>query len=368
MGGAAEVAYQISRHLAARGHEITVVTTDYPLKADHYKPQNVHVVEIPNLLAVSGFYFSPGLIDWARRNIYNFDIIHMHTCRTFQNAVIRNFAIKHQVPYVLSAHGTLPIIVQRKWAKRIFDWVVGDGLLESASCLLAVSPVEAEQYQRAGIPDNKIKVIFNGLDLHEFDSLPPRGAFRKWLPGVGENTKIILYLGRIDRRKRIDQLINAFSCLCDDQVESVLVIAGPDGGDLKRLRSLICCLNLQSRVIFTGPLYGSDKLASYVDADVLVSSAIYEIFGLVPFEALMCGTPVIVTDEGGCGKLVQNAEAGYTVAVGDVNGLATMISHVLSHLEEAKKKVQAGQSFIRQNLDWKKLALQIENLYLDLAR
>ena len=363
MGGSAEVAYQVSKHLAQRGHAITVITTNYPVRSPKYSAQGVRVIEIPNWIAKFGFYFSPGLIAWAKENIGHFDIIHMHTARTFQNAVIWHFAIKNQVPFLLSAHGTLPVIEQRKFIKRIFDAIIGDKLISSASCLLAVSDVESEQYRQAGIPREKIKLIFNGLDFHEFENLPPRGIFRKQYPGIKDDTKLILFLGRIDKRKRIDHLINAYTLVISDVVDSRLVIAGPDEGELTKLKELVAERGISNAVIFTGPLYGRDKLAAYLDADVLVSPAIFEIFGLVPFEAMMCGTPVIIADDSGSGRLIKDTQSGFTFPQGDVDSLAKMVGYVLMNPGAAIQKVEAGQRFIRENLDWDKNVNKLIDLY-----
>ena len=65
----------------------------------------------------------------ARQHVASFDLIHMHTLRTFQNAVVRHFALRRGIPYVLSAHGTLPRVVQRKLAKKGYDLFFGRALL-----------------------------------------------------------------------------------------------------------------------------------------------------------------------------------------------------------------------------------------------
>jgi glycosyltransferase involved in cell wall biosynthesis len=214
-----------------------------------------------------------------------------------------------------------------------------------------------------GIPENRVKVIYNGLDLDEFADLPPRGTFRSRFPDLDGKTKIILFLGRIHQIKGINYLIEAFSHLRKEQVDAFLVIAGPDDGELANLQVLTNHLLMQERVRFVGPLYGRDKQAVLVDADVLVSCGIYEIFGLVPFEALMCGTPVIVTDDSGVGNLVRESGSGYLVSYGDVPNLEATLINVLIKPEEAMKKVLRGQEYIHQSLDWQVLILQLVRTY-----
>ena len=111
-------------------------------------------------------------------------------------------------------------------------------------------------------------------------------------------------------------------------------------------------LGLQQQVRFTGPMYGEDKLAAYVDATVLASAAAYEIFGLVPFEALMCGTPVVVSQESASGELVREAGAGFLVPYGDAGALAEALLQVFADQHTPRRLVVAGQAFVGDQLDW----------------
>jgi len=363
MGGSAQVAYQITRHLAERGHEVTVVTSDYGTKEAQFPEGPFKVIFLSSLLACCGFYITPGLFAWSQANVRNFDVIHMHTVRTFQNAVVQHHAVRSRVPYVLSAHGTLPIIIQRQLLKQAYDRLIGKTLLESASFVMAVSTAETEQYRIAGVLSDRIRLIFNGLDINEFLNLPARGSFRRNMVGIDGTSKMILFLGRIHKRKGIRYLIEAFSQLRMDRGDAFLVIVGPDDGELANLKVLLDLLNLQEKVLLLGPLYGREKLSAYVDADVLVSPASHEIFGLVPFEALLCGTPVIVGDDCGTGQLFSESKSGYLVKNGDIRQLAKTILYVLNNPEAARQKVIAGQEFINLNMNWNQICSEIEKLY-----
>lgn len=363
MGGSPQVAYQICRHLTQRGHEVTLVTSDYAIQASRFQPDHFEVVFFPNLIAKGGMYLSPGLIRWAKENTRKFDMIHMHEFRTFQNVVMRHFAIQSEVPYVLSAHGTLPVIIQRKLFKKMYDLLIGNALLDSASRLIAVSPMEIEHYQQAGVNAGRIRVVYNGLDVEEYARLPARGSFRHNLGGMSENTKIILFLGRLHKIKGINYLIEAFSMFRKEFAPCILVIAGPDEGELRNLKILSSRLDIQEQVRFVGPLYGEDKLAAYRDADLFVLPTAYEIYGLVTFEALLCGTPVVVSSESAAGQLISQAGAGYLSPYGDVPQLAATLTEALSDEDRSAAMVQAGQAFIRKHLLWPVLTQQLEKIY-----
>jgi glycosyltransferase involved in cell wall biosynthesis len=362
MGGSARVVYETSKHLHKKGHDVTVVAGDYRYEEVGFPQNGFHLVLLPSLVSRWGFYLTPSLISWARHHASEFDVIHLHEVRTFQNAVMRYFAVRYGVPYVLSAHGTLPIVVQRKAAKRLFDLFFGRRLLVGASRFIAVSPFEVQQYGAFGIEPDCVDIIYNGLDLEEFADLPAEGTLRKKL-GIPGDAKIVLFLGRLHRRKGIDYLVRAFAQMAQGGLDALLMITGPDDGELTTLQALVEKLDLQERVIFTGPLYGREKLAAYVDADVVASPAVHEIFGLVSFEALMSGAPVVVCDDGGQGRLIRDADAGYLVPYGNVTALAAALQQALTNREQAMEKVRNGQDYIRERLDWRVIVTELQQVY-----
>jgi glycosyltransferase involved in cell wall biosynthesis len=361
LGGSPQVVYQISKSLVERGQEVTILAGDFGIREANFPENGATRIIFPSI-SRWGFYFTPKLIAWCRKYIDEFDVIHLHEVRTFQNIVVHWFAVKKRIPYVLSAHGTLPVIVQRKVAKHFYDFLFGNSLLQHAKKFIAVSPTEEGWYRDQGIERERIQLIYNGLDQEEFSHMPLRGEFRKLL-GIDKDVKMILYLGRLHRRKGIEFLITAYSRMHQNIGSNLLVIAGPDDGELVKLRSLADKQGLRNHVRFAGPLYGEDKLAAYFDADIVASPGEYEIFGLVPFEALMCGTPVVVSDDCGMGQIIKSAQAGYTVPYGDVEALAQALYHIFANGEEAKQKVVAGQQFIRENLDWNKITNKLIDLY-----
>jgi glycosyltransferase involved in cell wall biosynthesis len=95
----------------------------------------------------------------------------------------------------LQVHGSLPRIGAKQQLKWIYDVLFGYRLLRDASKVIALTRVEAEQYRRMGVPEEKIAIIPNGIDLSEYAELPPKGVFKKKF-NIPEDRKIILYLGQ----------------------------------------------------------------------------------------------------------------------------------------------------------------------------
>lgn len=363
-GGDVNVCYNLCKQLSKRGHEVTIVTTDFELDKEYAGGlEKIGAVIIPFhcVANVKLLLISPSMRSWVRSNVRNFDIIHMHAHRDFQNIVARHYARKYSIPYVLQAHGSVTTFFQKGVLKRIFDRVWGYAILRDAAKVIAATGVEAEQYKSMGVNEDKIEIVPNGIDLEEFSNLPPRGVFRRKY-GLNDYQRVILYLGRIDKIKGLDLLANAFAGLSGDFNEAKLVIVGPGDGYLLALKRLIKQLKIEEKVLFTGPLYGQEKLQAYVDADVYVLPSSYEIFGITVLEACACGTPIIVTDRCGIANIIDS-QAGLVVTY-DKNQLQDAIQRVLSDDQLRQRLGNSGKLLVREKFNWEKIAEQVESIYL----
>ena len=373
-GGALKVAFDISKELVNQNHDVTVYTTDvYDSKSRLSYKTNPEIMagikvfrfrNISNILSRKNFTFAPKMFFFLKHHIKEFDVIHLHEYRSFQAIFVSYFAKKNNTPYIIQAHGAVLPIFEKQELKKIFDKIFGIKILNYASKLIAVSKVEREQYLTMGIPENKIEIIPNGIDVSEYEILPVRGNFRKRY-GIRSDEKVILFLGRLHKSKGIDFLIDGFSSLLEQCKNIKLVIAGPDDGYIDSLTQQIKKLKIEHKVLITGPLYNNEKIETFVDADVLIYPGRIEIFGLVPFEALMCGTPVIVTEDCGCGEIIKEADCGFLVKYGDTQELCNILGNVLLKPNETNAKTQRGQLFIHTSLNWETISIQVRNLYAD---
>jgi glycosyltransferase involved in cell wall biosynthesis len=300
------------------------------------------------------------MIQKLRKEIKSFDIVHMHNYITFQNTVASHYARQYGVPCVLQAHGALARKLGRKWVNKISDTVWGRRILRDASKVIAVTKIEAKQYQDLGLSEDKIEVVPNGIDLSEFDNLPERGEFRRKY-GFNDNEKIILYLGRVHKIKGLDLLARAFADLSKPLNDIRLVIVGPDDGYLSSLKKLVAALGISDKVLFTGPLHGQEKLKAYVDAEVYVLPSVYEIFGITVLEALGCGTPVIVTDRCGIADVIDG-QAGLVVPY-DEEQLRNAVLKLLDDDKMRQRFSQKGKLLVREKFNWEQIVEQIEGLY-----
>lgn len=368
-GGMTAASYNLARSLAERGHDVTVYTTDV-----NDKHSRIHDTEgvkdmdgirvryfknLSNLLAYRRFYLPEGLVTTTKNELNNFDIIHVNEFRSLQSIIIHHYAKKYGIPYVLQAHGSVGTYFQKGILKRVFDRIWGYGILKDASRLIAVTPTEVGQYQSLGAREDSIEIVPNGINLSEFENLPPGGEFRRKY-GLDQDLKIILYLARINKVKGPDLLVKSFAKLSREMSDVKLIIAGPDDGYLLILKKLIKELGSEENVLFTGPLYGRDKLEAYTDADVYVLPSRYEVFGITVLEAFTCGTPVIITDRCGIADMVD-CQAG--VVSYNRDQLSDAILRVLRDDKKGRESGDKGKLLVREKFNWQKVTEQVEHIY-----
>ena len=363
-GGSAIVPYEVSKQLQKKGHDVTVITTDFMMNNEFIDSlDGVEVIPFHCQMNIGGLLISSSINKYLKENIYKFDIIHMHNFRTYQNIIVHKYAKKYGIPYVLQAHGSVLRIIEKKGFKYLFDKFFGYRILKDAAKAIAVSNMEIEQYIQMRVSKEKIIVIPNSIDIDLFKNLPEKGTFRKQF-GISEK-HIILFLGRLHQIKGIEFLIRSSAELKKEVDDIVLVLAGPDGGYKVKAKILINELNLAKHVRFTGYIDKVDKLSAYVDADILVYPSVFEIFGLVPFEAILCGTPIIVTNDCGCGEVVREANCGYLVKYGDINDLKSKMKSIIENPEEGKEMIDRGIKYINENLACDKVVEKMEIMYED---
>ncbi|GFP31415.1 glycosyltransferase, partial [Candidatus Hakubella thermalkaliphila] len=119
--------------------------------------------------------------------------------------------------------------------------------------------------------------------------------------------------------------------------------------------------------VFVDFLEEERKLSAYVDAEVLVYPSLHEVFGLVPFEAAMCGTPVLVTESSGCAGVFKKIGVDNLVRYGDVVGLERKIVNVLSHLDPKREDVQKIRKYVVDNLNWSVIVEKMVNVYREVV-
>jgi glycosyltransferase involved in cell wall biosynthesis len=222
-----------------------------------------------------------------------------------------------------------------------------------------------EELAAGGVPREKIVLRRNGVETPS--SWPERGTFRQGL-GIDKGAKVILFLGRLSKKKSPEMLLEAFASLATTSGERVLqlVFAGPDEDGMKtRLTERAAELGVGSQVQFTGAVFGEAKWAAYREADVFVLPSQNENFGNTAAESVAAGTPVVVTEQCGIAPLLRNV-AGLVVPH-DTGALARAISEMLGD-PALRARLANGCSAVTARLGWEQPVCEMEALYNRLAK
>jgi glycosyltransferase involved in cell wall biosynthesis len=177
---------------------------------------------------------------------------------------------------------------------------------------ITVSESTAEDLVALGMRPECIAVVHNGVDDRLISALP--------LP-IRDPVPTALYLGRLERYKRVDLIIRAIGRLRDGGGEGQLIIAG-DGRAMASLQRLVRQLRLGDRVRFTGRVTDAEKRSLMDRAWAHVITSMKEGWGITVMEAAACGTPTIASDAPGLRDAVVHGESGLLVRHGDVVALA----------------------------------------------
>ena len=304
---------------------------------------------------------NPQLLSFCARRLREFDVVHVYGLYDLIGSMTAWFCRRRGIPYVLEPLGMFGPKVRSRQKKRLYSKLVGEALFSGAGAIVATSETERAELIDGSVPPEKIVLRRNGIELAEFEKLPPRGSLRARLK-LSDTTPLILFLGRISFIKGLDLLVEAFARLPEALHGAHLAIAGPDDADgcTEVIAQSVAQLQIGERVTMIGPLYGNGRLQAFVDADVLVLPSRYESFGNVAAESIACGTPALVTDQCGIAPLVKD-RAGLVVAA-DVEGLKNGMARLLSD-DALLAGLRSGCAAVAQGLSWDEPVAAMESLY-----
>jgi len=363
----------LARSLAHRGHRVSVLTADLGLRGGTWdnlhlehcpwgwraEEEGVEVIYLPTLGHYRALTVNPGVAKFCRAELSHYDLVHFYGLYDLLGPAVSYFCRRRSVPYVIEPMGMYRPIDRSFRLKRVWHRTVGRNYVHHAARIVATSEMERQDLLEEGVPDEKIVIRYNGVEIDCTGTNSKRGAFRaKW--AIAPNDPLILFLSRIIPRKGADLLIEAFAKVCPQM--GTLVIAGPEGetGYVNYLKKCAEENRVANRVIFTGPVYGADKTAMYADSDIFVLASRYENFANVVAEAVACDIPVVVSNKCGIYSLIDG-RAGIVVPVG-LDPLAAALQQLLAD-KVLYRRFKVGCKQVAEELTWGTLSGQMENYY-----
>ena len=244
---------------------------------------------------------------------------------------------------------------QRKWKKRLAWWLYQRHALAQADLLHVTAPAEVEDVRRLGLA-NAVAVVPLGVRL------PPLRTLRR----SADAPHTLLFVSRLQKKKGLLNLMDAWARVRDVASGWRIVIAGPDqegylGEVLARARQRC----VAESVDYVGPVYGAKKDALYAAADVFVLPSFSENFGSVVVEALAQGVPVITTKGTPWAELAAR-RCGWWVDIG-VAPLADALRQALGLSDEERREMGArGRELVEEKYRWPAIGRQMRAAYAGL--
>ncbi len=224
---------------------------------------------------------------------------------------------------------------------------------------IAVSPAALSLIERYF--EDHYEIIPNGVDYQRFATpVPPFPQFK-------DGKLNVLFLGRLEKRKGLPYLLQAYAQVKARLPESRLIIVGPDGGMLAGAEAFVRREGLTDDVVFTGYVPEEDKPRYYRTADVFCApNTGNESFGLILLEAMAAGTPVVASSIEGFAYVVAHEQEGLLVPPRNATALADALVQLLGDADRRREMGRRGQEKACQ-FSWDRVSRQVLDLYRRIA-
>ena len=400
-GGPSQMVLGLSEALASQGVEVTVLTTDSngdagqpPLDVLLNQPveQDGYVVRYFRCSPFRRYKFSADLLRWLAAHAQEYDLAHIHALFSPVSTAAATVARYRKLPYILRPLGTLdPADLRKKRRlKQIYAALLERHNLAGAAGIHFTSTQEAKISERFGTQMRDLVIPLGvqppqppedrgeqeGKSCFEQSFHPPllKGEQEGVMPSKGEertelsisdDQPLVLFMSRIDPKKGLNLLIPALEKLLADKLNFHFVLAGtnPQDPDYEnQITEQVKASPLSSRTTITGFVTGELKAALLQNADLFVLPSYYENFGIAVAEAMVAGTPVVISDQVHIWEEVKGAEAGW-ICPCEVDALTECLREALQDVGEQKRRGLNAQDYALKTYCWDAIALAMIQAY-----
>jgi glycosyltransferase involved in cell wall biosynthesis len=279
-----------------------------------------------------------------------FDIIHAHDWMTYPAGI--TVAALSGKPLIIHVHSTEFDRSGEHVNQMIYD-IEREGM-HVADRIIAVSHFTRNIIiSRYGISGEKVEVVHNGVECNG------NGVWNT--STVGNDEKLVLFLGRITMQKGPEYFLRAAKKVLEVMDNVKFVMAG-SGDMMHRTIEMAAELGIGSNVLFTGFLRGDDVRKMYRMADLFVMPSVSEPFGLAPLEAMDNDVPVIISKQSGVAEVLAHA---LQVDFWDIEEMANKIVAVLKYAA-LKSTLRDHGNFEVRKLRWKDCAAKCARIYKEI--
>jgi glycosyltransferase involved in cell wall biosynthesis len=361
LGGVAQVVEDLAAEFAGAGHRVAIISNRHRGNSIA-RPPNPAVeqvwVELPRAKPISWRHLerllprrAAELAAFLKR--WRPDVLNIHgvlrdrlpavldACHEIEVPLVQSF---HLVPQPFSGDPKMVKVEERE----------ARSVLRAARAITFLCAAGKERFEQISQMAQSARIIRNGVNLEAASLAPPYCRERPY----------IFSASRLDlRHKAVDALIAGFCLIAPEFPQVDLLIAG-DGPQRTRLEELISAWSLHARIHLLPPVPHDELWSLYKGALVFVMlSRMVEGLPLVFLEAMICGTPVIGTRNGGTPEIVTHRETGLLVEHNTPREVAAALREMLTDDHLRKRIAHAGQQLIEANYTWGKAAAQFVDLY-----
>mgnify|MGYP001305550444 CR=1 FL=1 len=305
---------------------------------------------------------------WMKKHAREFDLVHIHSVFSHTSLAAGRTASSLCVPYIVRPLGILNrwgMENRRRRLKALSFLLLDLPMLKRANAIHYTSHMEMADAARLQLR-NLQRVIPIGIDLTPFDHPIPRHIFSAEHPETAASRNL-LFLSRIDVKKGIDLLIQAFARIAPRQQDLRLIIGGDgDPALISSLKNLAHAEGVAERITWTGQLNGRLKMAAYSAAEIFTLPSRSENFGIALLEAMAAGLPCVSTADV---ALASEAapEGAVSLAPQDPDALATVLGELLADAAARESFSHRAASLSRRAYSLDAMGCALHQLYQEIV-
>jgi len=243
-------------------------------------------------------------------------------------------------------------------------------LIECSDKIVAMTDTQKRAIiKNLHVPESRVSVIPHGIDLKEFscrDRFNLKARVRKF-HNISQNDPVLLFVGRLDAYKGVEDAIEALSELLETYPNARLLLVGPPSScDMQKLRGYIAAKKMVNNVFFVGMVKRNELIAYYYASDLFIFPSRLEGFGIVLAEAMAASLPVIVYDLAPINSVVGD-DAGILVQPGNSKALASAARMLIQDHTLYERCAQAGRRKAERLYNIDRVTDNYVALYMDLV-
>lgn len=351
-GGPVRVAVNQLVALKAAGHDVTLFTTHRGYENPPSEVQGVPLVSYPARTVIPKVGFagltSPALVARLRRDLAEFDVVHVHLARDLVTLPAAWLALRMGIPLVVQTHGMIDHSENLLAAP--LDAALTRPVLHGASAVFYLTEKERTDLAEVSRGRARLSHLINGVPVTDVVGARKAEPFE------------VLFLARLQLRKRAPLFVRAALQLAPEFPNVNFTLVGPDEGDASEVLELLHKAGSPGQVRWEGALTPEQTLGRLARANLYVLPSVNEPFPMSVLEAASVGLPVIITDSCGLAESVAQWKAG-AVIDSSMDELVDSIRRFLLAPDEVRACGERAALMVRDNFGMPAIAGQLLAAY-----